>query len=336
MRKASAAGPVAVDLAIDRGTAGDGVLEPFEDQDAGPFAEHEAVAIAVERARGPLGSSLCRLRAVSRLRPVTPNGWIRLCVPPAIMMSASPRRMISADSPIAWPLAAQAVKELKFGPWASNRQARWLAAMCGSRSFSAAGSSNSMPARANSARSNWPPRQRAIHHPGELAEILIHVAGAQIDAQPRGVADDVGQAGVGEGLFGGPDGEQRLPRMMDPAIGRVLAGVGDRPVADLGGDPGGEVDRVEERRAADARFTAEQAMPKLLGCIAQRSDAAQSGDDHARSHVRCSVRIARRKNAEIVGKPATAGRRGCRAKCALPRGADRPALAEQLACRRGG
>ncbi len=42
-----------------------------------------------------VGSSLRVDSAVSRLKPVTPNGWIMLCVPPESITSASPRRIIS-------------------------------------------------------------------------------------------------------------------------------------------------------------------------------------------------------------------------------------------------
>ena len=45
---------VADDLAVDPGPACPGVLELFEDEHAGPLAEDEAVAIAVERAAGAL------------------------------------------------------------------------------------------------------------------------------------------------------------------------------------------------------------------------------------------------------------------------------------------
>ena len=47
------------------------------------------------------GESLRCERAVSRLNPVTPSGWIMLCDPPASMISASPARIISVASPIA-------------------------------------------------------------------------------------------------------------------------------------------------------------------------------------------------------------------------------------------
>ena len=55
-------------------------------------------------------------RAVSRLKPVTPSGWIMLWLPPAHMMSASPKRMISIASPIACELAAQAVWRIEGSP----------------------------------------------------------------------------------------------------------------------------------------------------------------------------------------------------------------------------
>ena len=45
-------GAIAEHLAIDLGAAGLGVVEFFQDHHRRPFAEHKAVAVAVERARG--------------------------------------------------------------------------------------------------------------------------------------------------------------------------------------------------------------------------------------------------------------------------------------------
>ena len=50
-----------------------------------------------------------------------PSGWIMLWVPPASITSASPRRITSAASPIAWALAAHAVWHVAFGPWRRRR-----------------------------------------------------------------------------------------------------------------------------------------------------------------------------------------------------------------------
>ena len=58
------------------------------------------------------GSSLRVDRAVSRLKPVTPNGWIMLCEPPESMTSASPWRISSvrlADGLAAGGTGGQAV-----------------------------------------------------------------------------------------------------------------------------------------------------------------------------------------------------------------------------------
>ena len=53
------------------------MLELFEDDHAGPFAEDEAVAVAVERPRGLRAARRCGCeRPSSRLKPVTPKGWI--------------------------------------------------------------------------------------------------------------------------------------------------------------------------------------------------------------------------------------------------------------------
>ena len=59
------------------------------------------------------------------MKPVTPNGWIMLCVPPERITSALPRRISSKASPIACELAAQAVRQLAFGPLAPKTLARW-------------------------------------------------------------------------------------------------------------------------------------------------------------------------------------------------------------------
>ena len=74
--------------------------------------------------------------------------------PPEIMTSASPRRMISVASPTAWLLAAQAVRQLMFGPWALNMLAMWPTGMFGSCSISATGSRISSPVLMNRARSS--------------------------------------------------------------------------------------------------------------------------------------------------------------------------------------
>src|SRR5260221_8453259 len=67
------------------------------------------------------GSSLRGDRARIAAKPPRPIGVIAASEPPAIMMSASPRRMISNDSPMAWADAVQAVHVARLGPRALER-----------------------------------------------------------------------------------------------------------------------------------------------------------------------------------------------------------------------
>ena len=85
-----------------------------------------------------------------------------LCAPPDSITSASPRRMISVASPIAWLDAAQAVRQFRFGPWALNSDARMPAGTFGSCSISTWGSSIRSPPWENSAGSTSEPL-RALH-----------------------------------------------------------------------------------------------------------------------------------------------------------------------------
>ena len=73
----------------------------------------------------PSGSSLRVESAFIDEKPPTTASWIAASVPPASMMSASPRRMVSHDSPIAWAPVAQADTVAKFGPSIPNAIATW-------------------------------------------------------------------------------------------------------------------------------------------------------------------------------------------------------------------
>ena len=85
-----------------------------------------------------------------------------LWVPPESITSASPRRTISVASPIAWLEAAQAVRQLRFGPWALNMPARCPAGMLGSCSTSESGCRVSRPSFVNLATSSVSPLIAAI------------------------------------------------------------------------------------------------------------------------------------------------------------------------------
>src|ERR1035441_7965215 len=66
----------------------------------------------------PFGSSLRVERARIAEKPPTASVVMTASEPPAIIASASPRRMTFAASPIAWADVAQAVAVAEFGPFA--------------------------------------------------------------------------------------------------------------------------------------------------------------------------------------------------------------------------
>ena len=122
MWKASRAHAVADDLGEDRGAAPLGEFQFLEHQDAGAFADHEAVAVLVPRAarRAP-GSSLRVESARMAAKPPTPIGVMQASAPPQIMTSASPRWMMRKESPMQCALVVQAVAVAEFGPLAPVR-----------------------------------------------------------------------------------------------------------------------------------------------------------------------------------------------------------------------
>ena len=60
--------------------------------------------------------------------PPTARGVMTASVPPQIMASASPRLMISKESPMLWLPVAQAVQAARLGPLAPKRMETWPAA----------------------------------------------------------------------------------------------------------------------------------------------------------------------------------------------------------------
>jgi hypothetical protein len=106
---------VAHQLGVDPRAAAPSHLVFLENQHAGTLADNKSVAIVVERPAARCGSSLRGQRASPRTRRF-PIGVIAAPEPPAIMMSATSRRMISKASPIACAEAEQAVQVAELGP----------------------------------------------------------------------------------------------------------------------------------------------------------------------------------------------------------------------------
>ncbi len=66
-------------------------------------------------------------RAFIEANPPTVASWTPASTPPAIIMSASPRRIVSHASPSAWPPVAHAETVAKLGPIAPVMIAIWPA-----------------------------------------------------------------------------------------------------------------------------------------------------------------------------------------------------------------
>ena len=66
------------------------------------------------------GSSLRVESAFIEANPPTTASWMAASAPPASMTSASPRRIVSHASPIAWAPVAHAETVAKFGPSGPN------------------------------------------------------------------------------------------------------------------------------------------------------------------------------------------------------------------------
>src|SRR5262249_18990028 len=189
------------------------------------------------------GASLRVDRAVSRLNPVTPNGWIMLWAPPESIRSASPWRISSVASPTAWLLAAQAVRRVKLGPRRAKVAARGGGRVVRLLLGLAAGVEALQPA-AGEGRLVDGPGLRAVrlgHQPGQVVEVLHPLARAEVGAEP--VAVHLGPAGqqarVIQRLLGRGGGEPGVDPGVLPAR-RVLDEPPQVEVADLGGERGGE------------------------------------------------------------------------------------------------
>ena len=100
----------------DLGFAGTRVLQLLQDQDAGPFSHHEAIAVFIERAAGMFGSALRVERARMAAKPPTPMGVMAASAPPAIITSASSRSMVRKASPTECALVVQAVDVASSDP----------------------------------------------------------------------------------------------------------------------------------------------------------------------------------------------------------------------------
>ena len=136
------------------------------------------------------GSSLRVDSARIAAKPPTPIGVMAASEPPAIITSASPRRMISKASPMACAEAEQAVQVAEFGPLALNRIDTWPAA----RLMIDAGMKNGEMRRGPPSRSALcsrsmvlkPPMPEAMKTPTRVAIVVGHRQAGVVHRELRG------------------------------------------------------------------------------------------------------------------------------------------------------
>ena len=212
------------------------------------------------------GLSLRVERARIAAKPPTSASVMPASDEPAIITSASPRRMISHASPRAWPPVAQAEETAKFGPSAPNRIAAWPDARFGI----AIGMKNGLirsgpfwtPIVTCSAKVLPPPIPVPRRIPVALGELAVEA---------------LGEARLGHRLVGRDQGELRIA-----VVAALLLAVEHhrrievRHLApDLRGDPG----RVEGRDPPDPRAPGEQPVPGRRRIPPEGGHEAQPGDD---------------------------------------------------------
>ncbi len=134
------------------------------------------------------------------LKPPIAKSRITDSVPPVITTSAAPRRMISAASPMAWVLVAQAVVRVAFGPKHRNWRAITKAARFGIPEGRAKGFSRLYPLERNICRfsstastpptavpNTTPDRSGSGMVPGRLASCIACMAEANAICAERGM-----------------------------------------------------------------------------------------------------------------------------------------------------
>ena len=213
------------------------------------------------------GSSLRVDSARIAAKPPTRTSLMPASDDPAIITSASPRRIISHASPRAWPPVAQADETAKLGPRAPKTMAAWPAARLGIAIGMKNGLIRSGP---------FVDRDRGLlGERGAAAD-----PGPEDDPGPLGEepVEPLREAGVGQRLARRHEGELRVA-----VVAALLLAIQDRrrvEVGDLAGDPRRHARRVEGGDRPDARAAGDEPVPGGGDIAAEGGHHPQPGDDH--------------------------------------------------------
>ncbi len=224
-------------------------LVVFEDDDGGAFAEDEAVAVEIERARCFLRHGVVFGEGREQVEAGDAEG-VDHAVGAAgehdVGLAAADDFGRFADGLAAGGTGGEAVEVRAFGAEVRgdvrDRHVRFLF---------------ELELRVESLEAFLDERgqielavfERGDHHVAEVVEILLAFAGAEVDAEAIGVdgAEDAGivRRPAGRRRWRTWCGGHAFPKRL-----RVFAIVGDRPIVDFGRDARGEVAGVEERRVS--------------------------------------------------------------------------------------
>ncbi len=195
-----------------------------------------------------------------------------LCVPPESITSASPRRMISTASPMAWLLAAQAVRQLLIGALGvegagqvPGRHVRLLLQFDHGVQFF-------QPGLGEQRQIELISLEGADHHAGEGVESLAVLR--RCPDRRRTASDRAGRLRCpnrATAFLAAPMANLRVAAAQLPGLG-IFADFGDVETAHLGRDFGGKIAGVEHRRVADARLAVLQPLPDVFDVGAHRRD----------------------------------------------------------------
>ena len=257
---------VAEQLGVDPRPAAAGDLFGLEDQDAGPFGQDEAVAVAVERAAGAGRVVVAGRQGPHRGEPAQAH--------------VGDRRLAAAgDHDVGLArldeLEGVADRVGRRGTGGRDRRARALQAPA-DRDLAAGGVDHQLGDRERA-----DPRRALLHHHGVLGLELVQPADPRADdhaARLRRQRREV-DPGIVDRRDARGHGELRepveVPRFLDPEPGHRV------PVVDLAAEMDLELGRVEQRQRPDAAPAGAEGGPEPLQAVAQRRDHPHAGDDDA-------------------------------------------------------
>jgi hypothetical protein len=274
---------IADDFAVDLRAAGLGSLELFEDEHSGPFAQDEAVAIFVERARGVTrigvsrgkGREQVEARDAERVNhAVSAAGKHHLGIAAADDFGRFADRLAGSGT------SGEAVQVRALGVEqageVASRHVRFLFEFdLRVEPFE--------PALGELFEIEFAVLPGLGDHVHEDGEVLLAFTGAQIHAEQSRIKRRIEHTRVSDGLHGGAHSELHVAAGQVEALGSFVI-VSQVVILHFRRELGGEVFGVKVSDGADAPGARFQRVPHRFDIVADGGDAANTRNDYAASH----------------------------------------------------